>query len=232
MAQKIRVTILDDHQTIIDGYRFRLGNSSRVEVVSAIRYGEELQNTLENHPTDVLLLDVNVPISADNLNPYPILHVIPDLLQKFPNMAILVISMHTERGLIRAVMEAGASGYVLKDDQSTLQDLENVVASVFSGGIHLSRQANDILLRGGTVGNEPPLAKRQLEVLSLCLSYPDSSTTDLANKMSISNSTVRNLLSGAYLKLGVRTRMAAITKARQLGLITPQTPTVPHHQGK
>jgi DNA-binding NarL/FixJ family response regulator len=227
MAQKIRVTILDDHQTIIDGYRFRLGNNHRVEVVSAINYGEELQGTLEKFPTDVLLLDVNVPISADNPNPYPILHVIPDLLQKYPNLAILVISMHTERGLIRAVMETGASGYVLKDDQSTLRDLENVMASVFSGGIHLSRLANDALLRNGTIGNEPPLAKRQLEVLSLCLSYPDSSTSDLAKKTSITNSTVRNLLSGAYLKLGVRTRMAAITKARQLGLITPESPTVP-----
>lgn len=227
MPQKIRVTILDDHQSIIDGYRFRLGNSSRVEVISAISYGDELKETLEQHSTDVLLLDVNVPISADNPNPYPILHVIPDLLQKYPNLSILVISMHAERGLIRAVMEAGASGYILKDDQSTLQSLENVVASVHSGGIHLSRQANDILLRGGTVGNEPPLAKRQLEVLSLCLSYPDSTTSDLAQKMSISNSTVRNLLSGAYIKLGVHNRIAAVTKARQMGLISPPSPTVP-----
>mgnify|MGYP001176434764 CR=1 FL=1 len=228
MTAKIRVTILDDHQTIIDGYRFRLGNSPRVEVVSTLSYGDELQSALEEHPTDVLLLDVSVPVSADNPSPYPILHVIPDLLQKYPNLAVLVISMHAERGLIHAVMEAGASGYILKDDQSTLRDLENVVASVYSGGIHLSRKAHDILLRGGTVGNEPPLAKRQLEVLSLCLANPDSTTTDLARKMSISNSTVRNLLSGAYLKLGVRTRIAAVTKARQMGLIAPESPTVPH----
>jgi len=227
MSEKIRVTILDDHQTIIDGYRFRFGNSSRVEVVSAISYGDELQGTLERYLTDVLLLDVNVPASAENPNPYPILHVIPDLLQKYPNLAILVISMHADRGLIRAVMEAGASGYILKDDQATLRDLENVVASVFSGGIHLSRQANEALLKSGEAGREPPLSKRQLEVLSLCLSYPDSSTAELAKKMSISNSTVRNLLSGAYLKLDVRTRIAAIAKARQLGLISPESPTVP-----
>ena len=227
MPNKIRVTILDDHQTIVDGYRFRLGNSARVEVVSALTYGDELQDAVEKNPTDVLLLDVNVPASADNPNPYPILHVIPALLQKYPNLAILVISMHAERGLIRAVMEAGASGYILKDDQATLRDLENVIASVFSGGIHLSRQANDALLKSGEVGSKTALAKRQLEVLSLVLSYPDSSTAELASKMSISNSTVRNLLSGAYLKLGVRTRIAAVTKARQLGLISPESATVP-----
>jgi len=227
MSKKIRVTILDDHQTIIDGYRFRLGNSHRVEVVNAISYGEELQGALEEYPADVLLLDVNVPTSADNPNPYPILHAIPGLLQKYPNMMILVISMHAERSLIRAVMEAGASGYILKDDQATLRDLENVVASVSSGGIHLSRQANNALLNSRMVEKESLLSRRQLEALSLCLSYPDSSTAELANKMSVSNSTIRNLLSGAYIKLGVRSRIAAVTKARQLGLISPETPAIP-----
>jgi two-component system secretion response regulator SsrB len=230
MADKIHVTILDDHQTIIDGYRFRLGNSSRVEVVASISYGKQLQQTLADNPTDVLILDVNVQVCADDPNPYPILHVIPDLLQKYPNLTILVISMHTDRGLIRAVMEAGASGYILKEDQATLRDLENVVASVFSGGIHLSRQANDALLRIRSDGSETHLAKRQLEALSLCLAYPDSSTAELAKIMSISNSTVRNLLSGAYIKLGVHNRIAAVTKARQLGLISSEPPTIPISQ--
>jgi DNA-binding NarL/FixJ family response regulator len=226
MSEMIRVTILDDHQSIVDGYLFRLGNSRRVQVVATIGYGDELGSTLEKHPTDVLLLDIGVPISADNSSPYPILHVIPDLLQKYANLVILVISMHAERSMIRAVMEAGSSGYILKDDRTTLRDLENVVISVASGGIHLSRQANDILLRAGT-GEIDLLSRRQREALSLCLAYPDSTTAELAKKMSISNSTIRNLLSGAYIKLGVRTRVSAVSKARQMGLITPEPTTIP-----
>ena len=221
MSNKIRVAILDDHQSIVDGYRFRLSNSHRVTIVSALSFGDELEPSLANQPADVLLLDISVPTSPGNPNPYPILHAIPTLLQRYPNLVILVISMHVERGLIRAVMEAGASGYILKEDQATLRDLENVIISVHNGGIHLSRKANDILLRG-VDGNESLLSKRQLEALSLCLSFPDSTTAELAKKMSISNSTVRNLLSGAYIKLGVRTRNAAVTKARQLGLISPE----------
>lgn len=222
MSNKIRVAILDDHQSIVDGYRFRLANSHRVTIVSAMSYGDELEPTLESQPADVVLLDISVPTSPGNSNPYPILHVIPSLLQRYPSLVILVISMHIERGLIRAVMEAGASGYILKEDQTTLRDLENVIIAVFSGGIHLSRKANDILIRGGMGGSESLLSKRQLEALSLCLSFPDSTTAELAKKMSISNSTVRNLLSGAYIKLGVRTRNAAVTKARLLGLISPE----------
>lgn len=227
MPEKIRVTILDDHQTIVDGYHHRLDRSPRVEIAATIHYGDLLGETLKKHPTNVLLLDVGVSASVENPNPYPILHVIPSLLQEYPDLAILVISMYAERNLIRAIMEAGASGYILKEDQAILRDLENVIVSVSSGGVHLSRQAKEAFLRGGEAERGSVLARRQLEVLSLCLSYPDSSTAELARKMSISNSTVRNLLSGAYIRLGVHNRIAAVTKARQLGLISPEPPPIP-----
>lgn len=222
MVKSVKVSILDDHQTILDGYRFRLADSSTVNIVATMRFGSEIYDTLEEHPTDVLILDINVPSSPENPNPYPILYEIPRLIQKYPNLAILVISMHNDRSLIRAVMDAGASGYILKDDQSILVDIENVIIAIAAGGISLSREVINILFLGDTT-EDVSLSQRQLEVLSLCLAYPDDSTADLAQRMSISNSTVRNLLSGAYIKLGVRTRAAAIAKARKLGVITPPT---------
>lgn len=222
----IRVTILDDHQSIIDGYMYRLSTSNGIEVVATIRYGEDLESTLTVHPTDVLLLDINVPASADNPNPYPILYDISNLLQKYPNLNILVISMFAERSLIKAVMEAGASGYVLKDDQATIRDLANVVASVAHGGVYFSQKAHKLFLKNQRIDDNAPLTPRQLEALSLCAAYPNATTAHLAGKMSVSNSTVRNLLSGAYLRLGVPNRTAAIEKARQLGLITPHSPAL------
>lgn len=225
MTKLVKVSILDDHQTILDGYQFRLANSPRVEIASTLQFGSEINAALEKYSIDVLILDINVPTSQDNPTPYPILHVIPSLLQKYPNLAILVISMHNDRSLIRAVMEAGASGYILKDDQSMLVDLENVIVSIAAGGIFLSREISNILLPANT-NEDVPLSQRQLEVLSLSLAFPDDTTADLARRMSVANSTVRNLLSGAYIKLGVRTRAAAIAKARKLGVITPQPPAV------
>src|SRR5215510_4888305 len=104
---KIRVTILDDHPNIVDGYVYRLSRSPQIEVAATCLFGDELEPSLAKHPTDVLLLDVSVPAGPENPNPYPILSVIPRLLQQYPELNILVISMHNERGLIRAVMEAG-----------------------------------------------------------------------------------------------------------------------------
>lgn len=225
MPAKIRVAILDDHQSIVDGYIFRLSGDSRIEVVASIAYGDELEPLLSRQPVpDVLILDVNVPTAPDNPSPYPILHVVPSLLQKFPGLNIVVISVFAERGLIRSLAEAGASGYILKDDQAIIRDLANVVVSVADGGICFSHQAHLALLATNELPATERLSGRQLEAISLCAAYPNHTTADIAQMMAVSNSTVRNLLSGSYVRLGVRTRGAAIEKARQLGLITPHTP--------
>lgn len=231
MSPKIRVSILDDHQSIVDGYLYRLSNTPQIEVVATMFYGEELESTLPSKPTDVLILDVNVPTSPTNVNPYPILHWIPQLLQIYPSLNVLVISMHAQRTIIKAVMEAGASGYILKDDQATLRALPSVIISVAQGGIHLSRQAHDLLLRKGSQDDlDLPLTSRQQEVLSLLTAYPDLTSANIAQKLGVRHSTVRNLLSDAYLRLGVRNRSAAIAKARQLGLITPVVQLSSPHQ--
>jgi DNA-binding NarL/FixJ family response regulator len=152
---------------------------------------------------------------------------VPRLLQTYPGLNVLAISMLAERGLIRAVMEAGASGYLLKDDEDNIEDLGNVLLSVAEGDIHLSERA-EMILKRQTGPDAEPLSQRQLEALSLALAYPHDTTGDIGQRMSIANSTARNLLSNAYLKLGVRTRAAALIKARELGLITPDPPTHPH----
>jgi DNA-binding NarL/FixJ family response regulator len=217
---KIRVAILDDHQSIIDGYLFRLSQTSDIEVVVTAGNAEELERRLARSRPDVLLLDIHVPTSPDNPNPYPILHAIPMWLQAYANLAVLVISMHTQRTLIKAVMEAGANGYILKDDTATIRELASVIRSVASGGIYFSPQAHQQLLKHQS--EKPELTPRQTEALSLAAAYPDKTSADLAKELGVANSTARNLLSSAYLRLGVRSRVAAINKARQLGLISTQ----------
>jgi len=219
MKAKIQLMIMDDHQSIVDGYFYRLSNVPEIEVVATLAYSDELETALKEHPVDVLVLDVQVPTSPKNPNPYPILHAIPNLLQSYPNLAILVISMHDQRGLIRAIVEAGASGYILKNDGQKIQELGKAIISVAEGGVCFSEKA----LKAFIAKTEEPFSPRQLEALSLCAAYPNSKTAELAHMMEIANSTLRNLLSSAYLKLGVQTRAAAVAKAREMGIITPDS---------
>ncbi len=226
MSKNIRVTILDDHQSTVDGYLYRLGNVPGIEIAATLRFGEELAGSLEEHPADVLLLDFSIPISPANSSVYPTLTEIPRLLQKYPNLDVLMISMFAERSIIRAVMEAGASGYILKDDSAAIQALPEIIASIADGGIYLSQRAGELYQKRDRA-SESTLTRRQLEVLLLCAAFPSSKTAELAHKMSVSNSTVRNLLSGAYLKLDAHTRAAAIERARELGLLQSEIPTLP-----
>jgi DNA-binding NarL/FixJ family response regulator len=130
-----------------------LSNAQDIEVAFTLSYGEALELMLAQQPVDVLLLDVSVPTGPQNANPYPILYLIPKLLQTYPHLEILVISMYSQRALINSVMEAGASGFILKDDQLAIRELAAIIRLVAYGGIHLSQKAHQELMK----------ADRQLE---------------------------------------------------------------------
>lgn len=220
---KIRVAILDDHQAIIDGYVYRLSQTSDIEVVASATYAEDFEELLARQKPDVLLLDVFVPVSSKNQNYYPILQAIPKWLQSHRQLSILVISAHNLRALVKAVIEAGASGYILKEDQTAFQELGSIIRSVARGGIYFSKKAYQHML--ALTSEDSPLTSRQLQALSLCAAYPGATTGELADMLGVAHSTLRNLLSEAYLRLDVRNRTAAIEQARKLGLIAVHEPT-------
>ena len=224
MLPKIRLAILDDHQGIVDGYRWRLSKTPQIEIVGVASSGAELEDLLRRTAVDVVFLDVNVPTAPDNPRPYPILHIIPNLKQIYPDLAILIISMITERALINGVMSAGASGYILKDDTASIKELGSIVLAVAEGEIRLSRRAQQEILKRKSE-DLPDLTPRQLEALSIAAAHPEFSRNEMAAKMCITNSTVRNLLSQVYFRLGVTNLAMAVAKARQLGLITPLPPS-------
>ncbi len=214
MPNRIRVAILEDHQSTLDGYYYRLGSAPQIEIVGAARVWSEFEALLAAQPVEVALLDLNAPTTPDNPQNYPVFHVIPQLLQTYPNLNLLIISMHTDRTLIEAVLETGVSGYILKDDAETLKALAAVITAVAGGGVVISPTAFRAAHPAG-----PQITTRQREVLSLSAAYPEATLAELAERLGVMNSTARTLLSGAYLRLRVRNRTSAVAKAQQLGLI-------------
>ncbi len=178
--------------------------------------GEDLQTVLAAQPVDVLLLDLNIPSSAEDPHPYPLYHELPALLRTYPDLKIIVISMFTQLSLVKAMFDLGISAYIFKDDQNSIQLLGNVVKIVAEGGVYMSQGAYP-----GAAVSEPEqvLTPRQLEALSVCMADPNITTVALADRMNISTSTCRNLLSGAYRRLGVQSRAAAIAEAQRLGFL-------------
>lgn len=224
MADKIRVAILDDHQSIIDGYLFRLDRRPDMEVVGTAGYGSELASLVRDKQVDVLILDLNVPTAPDNAEPFPILQTVPELFNLQPELTLLVISMFSERPLSLALVKAGISAYILKDDRESIAQLPAIVQRLVQGETYFSETIRKQLSKqSSTVDNL--LTPRQQEVLSVAAAHPNWSRADLADYLNVSASTARNLLSNAYVRLDVPNLAAAIARARQLGLITPVPPT-------
>lgn len=223
LTNTVQVAILEDHPSTIESYLYRLKNESRITVVATANYGQDIEPILENHSIDLLIMDINHPISATDQNPSPSLAVITNLKKKYPNLEILVISMHSEVRLIESILDAGASGYINKADSEAIKKLVQIIFKIVDGGLYLSEDVYN-RLRLSKSESGLLLSDRQIEVLSLCASYPDKSTSELAGMMGVSSSTFRNMLSLAYLRLEVHTRAAAISKAMKLGLIPVKLP--------
>ncbi len=218
MAEKIKVAILEDHQSTIDGYIYRLSEYPTIQIVGSCLFSQCLYKLLKDKPVDMLILDINVPISEENRNVQPIHQLLSDLKAEFPELIILVISMHSQRVMIKNVLQAGTSGYILKDDYDSIRNLGKIIETLASGGNFMSNRVRDIFFRGHA--DDFTLTPRELEVLSVCAAYPDESTADLADRLEIANPTVRNFLHKIYLKLQVHGRTAAILKAQEMGLIS------------
>lgn len=224
MGQKLRVAIVDDHQSTVDGYGFRLSQLPNIQVVGTAAFGNEIEPLLAAQAVHVLLLDVHVPTSPDNPNPYPILHVVPKLLGQYPDLSILVISMMLRRSLIEELLAAGISGYILKNDRTSVMTLGSIVEAVTGGEFVLSDEVRRTLDAERDSENSVHLTPRQLEALSVCAAHPEWTHTDLAKYLAIAPSTARNTLHSAYVRLGVSNLAACLDKARRLGLITPLEP--------
>lgn len=217
MENTVRVAILDDHQSIIDGFIYRLTPARDIQVVANAAYGEDLLPMLRNNdPVDVILLDMSVPTSESNSNQYPMIFALRSLMDEFPRLKVVVISNFKEKGLVKAAIEHGVRGYIYKDDQASIQQLARIVMIVAAGGNYFSAGA---YYEMGEEKSKRNLTPRQVEVLTVATAYPDESTEDLAKRLMISGSTLRNILSNAYTRLGVRTRSSAIDRVRQLGVV-------------
>lgn len=222
MDYSIKVAILDDHLSIIDGYISRLGLNPLIEVVATASFGDELNMMLERQNIDILVLDIDVPTSSTNKQKFPIPPVIPKILDQYPDMQILIISMHEHKSLIKTLMENGTSGYILKDDNEAISNLSEIIIAIFNGEIYISDNLLDGFRKDYTKEKPPTISERQYAILSICLDKPDIKTKEIAESLSVAHSTVRNNLSRLYLNLGVNSRHAAILKAQEIGLLPPR----------
>lgn len=221
-AEKIKVAILEDHPVVIDGYLFRLSNLPDIEITAYAYHGNELDSLLEKNTIDVLILDIEVKMSEYGTEYLNTLALIPLIYKRFPEIKIIISTMHNYWALANRLFEKGVSGYILKDDYEITENLAQVVRDVHAGEMVISETIDKQMKK---VSPGPmTLTRRELEILAYFFHNPDIETPEIAEAIGIADSTVRNILAKLYRKLGVNSKNAAITKVKQMGYSTNHFP--------
>jgi two-component system response regulator NreC len=214
MTERIRVLVADDHPIVHLGVRMLLENEPDIEVVGEALNGCDALTLAENLQPDVVLMDIGMP-DMDGLEATRLLK------KRWPDIQVLVLTVHRTDDYFFEMLKAGASGYVLKGAQAT--ELVNALQTIISGEVFLypvvaSRLVKGFIDREGKLySSNATLSTREMEVLRLLAD--GYSTNEIAKELVLSPSTVythrRNLMG----KLGLSTRRELMEYARQQGLV-------------
>ena len=205
----VRVLIVDDHPVVRDGLRGMLDAQPDLEVLGEAANGHQALAAVARETPDVVLMDLRMP-ELDGVE------ATRRIRDGHPGVSVLVLTTYDDDTAILRAVEAGATGYLLKD--APREDLFAAVRAAARGETTLAPSVAAKLMRG--LGREPDaegLTEREREVLAL---VADGATNrSIARQLHLSEATVKTHLVHVYAKLGVDDRTAAVTTALRRGLL-------------
>jgi two-component system, NarL family, response regulator NreC len=215
VGKPIRILIADDHTIVRSGVRLLLEAEPDIEVVGEALEGNQAIDLAASLQPDVILMDIAMP-GMDGLEATRMIKT------SFPEIQVLVLTMHRSDEYFFQILEAGASGYLLKGADTS--DLVKAVRFVHRGEVFLYPTMAQKLLREFFNRTKPDsyhesqLSPREKEILRLVAD--GYSNKEIAEKLVISSSTVHSHLSNSMEKLGLKSRRELIQYARKHGLLT------------
>ena len=217
-----KVLIVDDHAVVRSGLRMIIESNEDLEVVGEAGSGEDAVSEMEERSRtagkdlpDVVLMDLMMPgvggVAATR-----------ELSERWPDRAVLVLTMAGDRGYLREAFQAGAAGYVLKDAADV--ELVEAIRTVAGGGRYLHPSLGAELVKAqeeATSGRREPLgvglSAREIDVLRLvCEGFANK---EIADSLFISVRTVETHKSHIMRKTGLRTRADLVKFARDAGIV-------------
>jgi DNA-binding NarL/FixJ family response regulator len=210
------VLIVDDHPLVRHGLSALLAHESWVgRVYEASTAGEALELAVTHRP-GVAVVDLRLP-------DYDGVELVRRLRRSAPECLVLVLTMTRDESAVRSCLDAGASGYVLKE--TAPQAVVHAIRTVSDGGLVLGPQVRARAAAPRPAADLPPpldrLAPRDVRLLTLLAEGQRNG--QIAHALGISEKTVRNRLSGILVLLGVADRVQAALLARDKGLLGPPT---------
>ena len=207
---KLRILLAEDHETIRDGLKLLINSQSDMEVVAEADNGRAALQLAEQFLPDVVVMDISMP----ELNG---LQATKKLKEKYPRVKVLILTRHADPVYLQELLQAGASGYVLK--QSKSEELIRAILAVAAGQTYLdpaiTEKAVTQLRESGhvarQVSHQAKLTAREADVLRLiALGYINK---EVAARLNLSIKTVEAHKSNAMNKMGMKSRVDIVRYA-------------------
>ncbi len=214
----IRVIVIEDHPLMRKAVINELSPNADIRVVGSSGRGSELMSLVRDTSPDVVILDLGM--AEDTFEP---ISAVKTLFQNFPDVRLIILTGYNDRLYIRLLTKAGALGYILKNDDFSM-NLPQAVRAVyrreqfFSPGVLKQLFADDAT---------DSLLPQELAVLRLVAE--GLSNESIGERLNLSEKRVRNILTQVYAKLdihesqGVNARVAIVNKAKDLGLLNQKS---------
>jgi two-component system, NarL family, response regulator DegU len=216
MKQMLKVYVADDHTIFRKAMANLLKSFARVELVKDAENGEELIALVKKETPDIVLLDLQMPVMDGSAT-------CEYLNNKYPDVKVIVLSMHDSERYILHMMDLGARAFLFKNVEP--DELEQAIYSVADKDFyhneiiaHILRKSIQEKHSGKRPDFEQTLSDREREiVLLICQEY---STKEISNRLSLSDRTVENHRSRIMEKLGVKNIVGVVRYAYENGLLT------------
>jgi DNA-binding NarL/FixJ family response regulator len=215
IGEKLRVVIVDDHDLIRDGLKRIIDQEDGMETVGEARNGQEAVRVAGALQPAIVLVDVSMPEMSG-------VELTRVLRSTCPAVNVIAVTRHREPGFVSAMLEAGASGYVLK--QSPSDELLRAVRAVAAGDRYLDRTLTRAEGAWPSAGTRPASDQHdQLPVLNdteervLRLVAESHSNQEIAQQLSITAEDVSAIKSDAMQKAGLATRVQIVAYVRARG---------------
>jgi DNA-binding NarL/FixJ family response regulator len=208
----LRIFLADDHAVVREGLKTLVNRQSDMDVVGEASDGVELWRLARDCEADIVIMDISMPqVNGAQAT--------TELRQQCPDLKVLALSVHEDSSYLRQLLEAGASGYVLK--RSAADTLIQAIRLVAGGGVYLDPAiAGKVVgsLLGSAAPGAPPdveLSEREADVVRLIAR--GYSNKEIAAQLGLSVKTVETYKARAMDKLGLDSRVAIVRYAMQRG---------------
>jgi DNA-binding NarL/FixJ family response regulator len=206
--KKSRIIIVDDHKLFRSGLKYILEESGLYEVLAEASNGAEFLDLLKDISPDLVILDINMPVMNG-------IEAAKKAIAIFPDLPILILSMHSESEYYTTLLETGVKGFVLKDADN--DEFFTAIQKVLRGGTYFSQELLLNIIRKESQTNTVKLTRREREVLELL--SKGHSNQEISVFLNISQRTVERHRTILLEKTGSRNSVSLIVYAIKNKLI-------------